>query len=81
MATGTMLWFNPVKQHGFIRTDEGERLQVDEAGFEVGHALGDHCRGTRVEFERVGDEELARAVKVAALPLMAARRARSRGRR
>jgi len=25
-----MIWFNPAKRHGFIRTDEGERLRVDE---------------------------------------------------
>ncbi len=25
---GQMLWFNEVKDHGFIRTDEGERLAV-----------------------------------------------------
>ena len=78
---GTMIWFNPAKRHGFIQTDEGERLQVDVAGFAHGHLLGDRCRGTRVSFERVGDELDARAVNVAVLPLVAARRARSRGRR
>jgi cold shock CspA family protein len=77
-----MIWFNPVKGHGFIRTDDDERLRVDADGFEAGHALGDGCRGTRVRFERVAPEpEEARAVNVSALPLMAARRARSRGRR
>ena len=79
---GTMIWFNPAKRHGFIRTDEGERLRVDETGFEVGHLLGDRCRGTRVSFERSPAElEEARAVNVAVLPLMAERRARLRGRR
>jgi cold shock CspA family protein len=79
---GTMLWFNPAKQHGFIRTDEGERLRVDYDGFATGEAMGDGCRGTRVTFELgayEGDE--ARAVNVAVVPLFAARRARSRGRR
>jgi cold shock CspA family protein len=74
---GTMLWFNPAKQHGFIQTDEGERLQVDEGGFAAGHELGDGCRGTRVTFDRAYD----RAVNVAVVPLFAERRARSRGRR
>lgn len=74
---GTMLWFNPAKQHGFIRTDEGERLRVDEGGFVAGQELGDGCRGTRVSFECSDD----RAVNVAAVPLFAERRARSRGRR
>jgi cold shock CspA family protein len=77
-----MLWFNPAKQHGFIRTDEGERLRVDADGFAAGHVLGDGCRGTRVSFDRAADEvEEARAVNVAVVPLFSARRARSRGRR
>ena len=79
---GTMLWFNPVKRHGFIRTDEGERLRVDDDGFAAGQPLGDRCRGTRVTFERAGERvEEARAVNVAVVPLFAERRARMRGRR
>lgn len=78
---GTMLWFNPVKQHGFIRTDEGERLRVDKDGFADGEPLGDGCRGTRVSFDRADEDAAeARAVNVAVVPLFAARRARSRGR-
>jgi cold shock CspA family protein len=79
---GTMLWFNPAKRHGFIRTDEGERLRVDQDGFAAGQLLGDRCRGTRVSFELALEPvEEARAVNVAVVPLFAARRARSRGRR
>jgi len=79
---GTMIWFNPAKRHGFIQTDEGERLRVDDSGLATGTLLGDRCRGTRVRFERsYGDEDGARAVGVTLVPLMAARRARSRGRR
>jgi hypothetical protein len=79
---GTMLWFNQVKRHGFIRTEEGERLRVDEDGFAAGHLLGDRCRGTQVSFDRTSVQtEEARAVNVAVVPLVAARRARSRGRR
>jgi len=79
---GTMLWFNPEKQHGFIRTDDGERLRVDRRGFAAGQLLGDGCRGTRVSFELAdGAAEEARAVNVAVVPLYAERRARSRGRR
>lgn len=79
---GTMLWFNPAKRHGFIRTDEGERLRVDQDGFVAGQLLGDGCRGTRVTFERDVDRvEEARAVNVTVVPLFAERRARSRGRR
>jgi cold shock CspA family protein len=78
---GTMLWFNEEKRHGFIRTDEGERLRVDRDGIATGHLLGDRCRGTRVSFDRDADQSDARAVNVAVVPLFAARRARSRGRR
>lgn len=77
-----MLWFNPAKQHGFIWTDEGERLRVDRDGFAEGHVLGDGCRGTRVTFDRGGVESAdPRALNVTVVPLFAARRARSRGRR
>jgi cold shock CspA family protein len=79
---GTMIWFNRAKRHGFIRTDDGERLRVDEDGFAAGQLLGDRCKGTRVSFDRTGDPlEEARAVNVAVVPLAAVRRARSRGRR
>jgi cold shock CspA family protein len=79
---GTMLWFNPAKRHGFIVTDEGERLRVDREGFAEGHLPGERCRGTRVSFDRAGAQlDAARAVNVAAVPLVAARRARLRGHR
>ena len=50
---GTLIWFNPAKRHGFIRTEQGERLLVEESGFEPGHVLGDRCAGTRLTFERI----------------------------
>jgi hypothetical protein len=79
---GTMIWFNSAKRHGFIQTDEGERLRVDETGFAQGTLLGDRCRRTRVRFDRVpGEPDEARAVDVSLVPLMAARRARLGGRR
>ena len=49
---GAMLWFNPAKQHGFVRTEDGERLRVEVGGFAPGHELGDRCAGTVVEFDR-----------------------------
>jgi cold shock CspA family protein len=77
---GTMLWFNPDKRHGFIHTDEGERLRVDQEELATGQLLA-RCRGTRVSFDRAADRaEEARAVNVAVVPLIAARRARSRRR-
>ena len=79
---GTMIWFNPAKRHGFIRTDEGERLRVDDWGFVAGELLADRCGGTRVRFERIaGKQDGARAVDVSLVPVTAARRARLRGRR
>jgi hypothetical protein len=77
---GTMLWFSPAKRHGFILTDQGERLRVDQDGFAAGQVLADRCRGTRVSFDRT-DAQLddARAVNVAVVPALVARRARSRG--
>jgi hypothetical protein len=79
---GTMIWFNPAKRHGFIQTDQGERPRIDEAGLARGTLLGDRCRRTRVRFERVsGEPGEARAVDVSLVPLMAAQRARLRGRR
>ena len=80
---GTMIWFNPAKRHGFIQSDEGERLRVDETGFAQGTLLGDHrCRGTGVCFDGApGEPDEARAVDVSLVPLIAARRARLRGRR
>jgi cold shock CspA family protein len=79
---GTMIWFNPAKRHGFIQTDEGERLRVDASGLPTGMLLGDRCRGTRVRFDRLsGEPGGARAVDVSLVPLLAARRARRRGRR
>jgi cold shock CspA family protein len=77
-----MLWFNPPQRHGFIFTDDGERLRVDRDGFAEGHLPGERCRGTRVSFDRAEEPlDAPRAVNVAVMPLVAARRARSRGRR
>ena len=79
---GVMLWFNPAKQHGFIRTEEGERLLVEVSGFAPGHLLGDLCAGTTVEFEREAAEveEGFRAVGVRVVDYDSGRRARSRRR-
>ena len=76
---GAMLWFNPAKQHGFVRTEDGERLLVEVGGFAPGHELGDRCAGTVVEFERQAAEVeggyVAMAVKV--VDKTSGRRARS----
>lgn len=76
---GLMLWFNPAKEHGFIRTEEGERLRVDVSGFAPGHLLGDRCAGTAVEFERqpADVEGGFRAIDVRVVDNDSGRRARS----
>jgi CspA family cold shock protein len=49
-ARGEMLWFNEEKGHGYIATDDGERLYVDASGFAETHPVGP-CAGLAVEFE------------------------------
>ena len=49
---GTLIWFNPEKRMGYIRTEDGERLLVEESGFEPGHILGDRMAGKPLTFER-----------------------------
>ena len=48
---GKMLWFNEEKDHGYISTDEGERLQIAGSGFAGGKRLEGRCAGLEVEFE------------------------------
>ena len=38
---GTMIWFNADKGHGFIRTEEDERLIVHADGFTDGESRSD----------------------------------------
>jgi hypothetical protein len=77
-----MIWFNPDKRHGFIWTEEGERLLVESDGLLPDCVLPSRCRGLAVSFnreERV--EDVPCAVGVAVVPLEAPRRARRRGSR
>jgi cold shock CspA family protein len=80
---GALIWFNPNKRHGFIRTADGERLLVEESGFEPGHVPGERCRGMQVRFSREDAAEpdgLPRAIGVTLEPDSAPRRARLRHR-
>ncbi len=43
---GTMIWFNADKGHGFIRTEDDERLIVHEDGFSAGEIPAGRCAGT-----------------------------------
>jgi hypothetical protein len=77
---GKMLWFNEAKDHGFIETDEGERLAVLGSGFAGGARPAGRCAETVVTFEVDDSGETRRAQNVAFEPEVAARRARIRGR-
>jgi hypothetical protein len=79
---GQMLWFNAAKDHGFIMTDEGERLAVAGDGFAPGErpeAEG-RCADKVVTFEIETNGESRQARGVAFVPDVPARRARMRGR-
>jgi cold shock CspA family protein len=76
---GHMLWFNQTKDHGFIRTEEGERLQVDGSGFAQGERPEGRCVDKIVTFEIDGDSDERRAHNVVFEREVAARRARMRG--
>lgn len=80
--SGTLIWFNPDKGHGFIRTASGERLLVERSGFEPGHVLGDRCAGTPLLFDREEADVDGgfRAVRVSVAPTAIPRRARLRRR-
>jgi len=77
---GRLIWFNPDKRHGFIRTEDGERLLVKEDGFEPGHIVGDRMAGTHLTFERADTRDGAEAVRVCVVSHSEPRRARLRHR-
>lgn len=78
---GELLFFNQQSGHGFIRTEDGERLYVARDSFVVGHLPEGRCAGTLVEFTRrpVTDGNEFAAFDVARVPERAAGRARLRG--
>ena len=75
-----MLWFNEEKGHGYIQTDDDERLYVDAEGFPDGHPVG-ACAGLVVEFVIDGNGDGRRALQVQLVEEVAPRRARRRGSR
>jgi cold shock CspA family protein len=77
---GKMLWFNEVKDLGFILTDEGERLSVLGDGFAEGKRLQGRCAQLEVSFEITETEGGRQATNVAPVDEAAPRRARMRGR-
>jgi cold shock CspA family protein len=75
---GTMLWFNEVKDHGFISTEEGERLYVDGSDFAPGEKPVGRCAGKPVSFEIDEHDGERKAVGVRLVTLIDPRRARRR---
>ena len=61
---GTIIWFNVDKGHGFIRTENEERLYVAKDGFLPGEEPTERVAGRAVKFERITVEGDVRAVEV-----------------
>jgi hypothetical protein len=75
---GEMIWFNEKKDHGFIRTEGGERLAVAGAGFAGGARPVGRCAQRVVTFEIDDSGVIRQARNVAFEPEVQARRARRR---
>ena len=73
-----MLWFDEAKGHGFIRTDEGERLYVDRDGFVGRVAPIGRCAGLPVELSIAEQDGRRVAVDVSLVQEESPRRARRR---
>jgi cold shock CspA family protein len=78
---GEMLWFNMEKGHGYLHTEDDERLYVDLAGFLPNHQPERKCKGRSVSFERETGGAEPRAVNVSFVEHSDPRRARLRGAR
>jgi hypothetical protein len=77
---GKMLWFNEVKDYGFIMTDEGERLSVLGPGFANGARPVGRCAEAIVSFH-IDDTSGTRQAENVVFEVEAApRRARMRSR-
>jgi hypothetical protein len=77
---GTMVFFNEKKHYGVIESEDGERLQVERAGFLPGEAPVGRCAGMPVDFT-VEDKQGERfAVNISLVEATAPRRARRRSR-
>jgi cold shock CspA family protein len=76
---GEMLWFNEKKDHGFILTDEDERLAVSGAGFAPGERPEGRCANRAVTFQVNESNGTRQAENVVFDTDPVARRARLRG--
>jgi cold shock CspA family protein len=75
---GTMLWFNAMKDFGFISTEEGDRLYVHGTGFAEGARPAGRCAGAVVAFSVTGVGDDRKAEDVTFVPEVSPRRARMR---
>jgi cold shock CspA family protein len=75
---GTMLWFNELKDHGYISTEQGERLYVHGTGFAGGVRPEGPCAGLAVAFRVTDDGGVRQAEESVLVPEVAPRRARRR---
>jgi cold shock CspA family protein len=71
-----MLWFNEVKDFGFISTEAGERLFVQGTGFAGGDRPVGRCAGTAVSFQVGLDGGTRRAEEAVLEQEISPRRAR-----
>jgi hypothetical protein len=77
---GEMIWFNEVKDLGFILTEEGERLSVLGPAFAGGERPQGRCAHAVVTFEIDETNGDRQAANVALVTEVSPRRARLRGR-
>lgn len=76
---GKIIWFNVEKGHGFIRTEEDERLYVGAKAFADGCAGESRSGGRDVVFDRVAaDAAVPCAADVRYVTVEEPRRARLR---
>jgi hypothetical protein len=79
-TVGKMLWFSEAKDHGFILTEDDERLYVDRDGFVDGAAPVGRCAGLAVRLTVSVRDGQRIAIGVAPMPQDSPRRARRRTR-
>jgi cold shock CspA family protein len=75
---GKMKWFNEEKDHGYIETDDGERLLIHGTGFAGGERLKGRCAGLEVEFQVVSVDDSRQAVECTVVEETVSHRARRR---
>jgi len=78
---GTMLWFNLDKGHGYIRSEDDERLYVARDGFLAGQHPEGRCKGRAVTFDRETGADAPYATNVSFVERDDPRRARLRSSR